>query len=134
MKQESDLIQATARAHGERICMEQFVEQVHKFKGRTAALLTVLCRAYGLICIENALAWYLTSQLISLENGKNVPIFIRKICTDLAPAALDIVDALGVPQRLCFAPIAGDWDTYNKVDNRGEFYEGSVDQIFPSKL
>lgn len=134
MKQESDLIQGVARAHGERICMEQFVAHVYTTSGPTSALLRNLCRLYALTCVERDLAWYLVSGLIKLEKGKQVPNLVRGLCTDLAPIALDVVDALGVPEKLCFAPIAGDWDKYNEVDNKGEFFEGSLNTIFHSKL
>jgi hypothetical protein len=30
------------------------------------------------------------------------------------------VDAFGIPDHLVAAPIAGDWETYNARDNRGE--------------
>ena len=30
------------------------------------------------------------------------------------------IDAFGIPDHLVAAPLAGDWETYNAVDNRGE--------------
>lgn len=134
MKEESDLIQGLARAHGERICMEQFVKQVESQSGPVKSLLCKLCCLYGLTCIENVLAWYMSNRLVPLENGIAVPKAIRSLCTELSPVAMGIVDALGVPEPLLFAPIAGDWNKYNEVDNRGEFFEGSLKQIFKSHL
>ena len=31
-----------------------------------------------------------------------------------------VVEAFGIPDHLVAAPIAGDWERYNRVDNKGE--------------
>ena len=44
----------------------------------------------------------------------------RALCAELAPASQHVIDAFGIPPYLQAAPIAADWEAYNKVDNQGE--------------
>jgi acyl-CoA oxidase len=39
---------------------------------------------------------------------------------ELAPRSQQLVDAFGIPDHLLAAPIAGDWERYNSLDNQGE--------------
>jgi len=45
---------------------------------------------------------------------------VRALCASLAPQALHLVDAFGVPDHMVQAPIALDWHKFNLVDNQGE--------------
>ena len=44
----------------------------------------------------------------------------QKLCAEVAPLSLDLVDAFGLPQEILGAPIASDWVKYNEIDNQGE--------------
>ncbi len=44
----------------------------------------------------------------------------RRLCAELTPQALSLVDAFGLPSELLGAPIANDWVAYNETDNQGE--------------
>ena len=44
----------------------------------------------------------------------------RRLCQELAPSSQALVDAFGIPDHLVAAPIATDWEGYNRVDNQGE--------------
>ena len=44
----------------------------------------------------------------------------RRICAELTPHALSLIDAFGLSQDVLAAPIAGDWVGYNDGDNQGE--------------
>ena len=43
-----------------------------------------------------------------------------KLCTELGPQMLQLVDAFGIPEEMLSAPIARDWVQYNSYDNQGE--------------
>ena len=45
---------------------------------------------------------------------------MRAVVFQLGPQAHDLVDSFGIPDHLVAAPIAGGWERYNRVDNRGE--------------
>ncbi len=38
-----------------------------------------------------------------------------------------MIDAFGIPPHLQAAPIAADWEAYNKVDNQGELMGPAFD-------
>ncbi|KAI8580593.1 hypothetical protein K450DRAFT_236375 [Umbelopsis ramanniana AG] len=128
MKQESDTIQALARAHGERIILEQFKGVVNSASGESAAVLGALFQLYALATIEGHLASYLLNGLISIKTGQKVPSMVRDLVHKLIPVSHQVVDALGVDPRLLFAPIAGNWEAFHKEDNGGEWTS------LPSKL
>ena len=44
----------------------------------------------------------------------------RKLCAEIAPLSMDLVDAFGLPEEVLAAPIASDWVKYNEIDNQGE--------------
>jgi hypothetical protein len=48
------------------------------------------------------------------------PPQISALCKELAPLSQRYVDAFGIPKHLVAAPIAFDWEEFNKVDNVGE--------------
>ncbi|CAM0138103.1 hypothetical protein VKS41_001331 [Umbelopsis sp. WA50703] len=130
MKQESDTIQALARAHGERIVLEQFTKVLDESSGQARKVLEVLYQLYALYTIEGHLSWYLLHGLISVEKGRQVSGLVRGLVEKLTPISQQVVLALGVDQRLLFAPIAGNWEAYHKEDNCGEW----TTALPPSKL
>jgi len=64
--------------------------------------------------IEKDLGFFLTSELLTLDLGKKVSERIRELCKRLAPHALPLVNAYGIPPQLMNVPIATDWVKFNK--------------------
>jgi acyl-CoA oxidase len=126
MKQESDTIQALARAHGERIILEQFNEVVNSANGEAKPVLEALFQLYALAIIEGHLSSYLLHGLISIKTGQQVSTMVRDLVHKLIPVSHQVVDALGVDPRLLFAPIAGNWEAFHKEDNGGEWITTSI--------
>mmetsp|Transcript_10956 Transcript_10956/g.12029 ORF Transcript_10956/g.12029 Transcript_10956/m.12029 type:complete len:627 (+) Transcript_10956:38-1918(+) len=121
MKQESDTIQTLARAHGERMCMEQALAQAQKSNDRSlTTMLIKLARMFALDIIEKDLAWYLTSGLITIKSGAGFSDLVRSAVLDIAPQSLNLADAFNIPEHLFQAPIAQNWTRYNEDDNQGE--------------
>lgn len=121
MKQESDAIQALARAHGERIVLEEFKKVVDNANGQAKAVLDTLFQLYALYTIEGHLSWYLLHGIINIKTGQQVSDMVRGLVHKLSPVSQQVVDSLGVDQRLLFAPIAGNWEAFHKEDNGGEW-------------
>ena len=44
----------------------------------------------------------------------------RRLCAELAPSALALIDSFGLPEEMLQSPIASDWIGYNAYDNQGE--------------
>ncbi|RUS20838.1 acyl-CoA dehydrogenase/oxidase [Endogone sp. FLAS-F59071] len=123
MKQESDQIQAVARAHGERIVLEQVNSVVGSTKGNVQSILVALMSLYALTSIDTNLAWYMTSGLIPIKTAARVPDMVRAAAEAVSGVSMDVVNALGVDERVLYAPIASDWAAYNKGDLKGELFE-----------
>ncbi|RIA89804.1 acyl-CoA dehydrogenase/oxidase [Glomus cerebriforme] len=120
MKQESDTVQALARAHGDRIVFEQVIISIQKLKGGSSKILATIACLYALTQIDANLAWFIVNKLISVQTAATVQPLIREIVKDISPYSMQLVDALGVDPRVLYAPIANDWVKYNEIDNQGE--------------
>ena len=44
----------------------------------------------------------------------------RRLCAEIAPLSMDLVDAFDLPDEMIAAPIAAEWVKYNETDNQGE--------------
>lgn len=127
MKQQSDLVQATAQAFGERDVLDACLKALADVRDTEArAVLERLVQLYATCCVEAELGWYLSQELMSPRTGAGIPDWVRQQCADLSPHAASLVDGFGIPPHLLAAPIAADWAKYNEVDNRGEL----VGQVF----
>lgn len=129
MLESSDLIQASATALGSRIVLQQSMEVLGGYAAKyhngaqdvkTESVLRALLALYALRRIEIDLAWFLTSQTLTLAQGKAVSERVRALCKEIAPYALSLVQGFGIPDHLCIAPIAQDWVKYNETDECGE--------------
>lgn len=120
MQEESDLIQTTARAYGETICLQQFIRIIHAAKtAKVREMLTKLAVLYALSVIQRDVAWF-------VADGVFPPSFVDKLsgCYDeavalVASVAMDAVAAFNIPEAMLHAPIAEDWIQYNTFDNHG---------------
>ncbi|KAG0309543.1 hypothetical protein BGZ98_001284 [Dissophora globulifera] len=123
MSEESDTIQAAAKAYGERICFEQTLKVISSLSGGARAIMETLLRLWGLSMVETYLSWYMTRGLLSTQTAIKVPQLVRNVVAIVGENSLAISDILGVDERLLFAPIAGGsggWEMYNEIDNKGE--------------
>ena len=121
MKEESDLIQATSKAYGESICLDQTLLAVKN--EQDAGVRDALSRVAHLFAhtlVSQDLAWYLANQLITPQSGKQIVSLQRQLIAELKPYVSDLVVSLGVKPWMTFAPIAADWAEYNRTDNKGE--------------
>ena len=133
MKQESDLIQMLARAHGERIVFEHVLGLLSSSSSSSSslsagvkAMLAQLLRLFALVSIEHDLAWYVSSSYMTPRSAPLVPHLIRKSIKQVAPQAMFLVESFGIPDVLIQAPIAQDWVKYNEGDNQGELVKGKL--------
>lgn len=124
------------------VVISQFAECVSNAPSSLQPILGELYCLYALSCIEADLSWFLTNELLSLDQGdpallpdflfpcptltrtcgtgRKVGDAVRGLCATLAPQALHLVDAFGIPDHMVQAPIALDWQKFNLDDNQGE--------------
>ena len=120
MYQEQGLVQAAARAYGERLISESFGKALDKAEPGLQPVLKKLHHLYQMTVIKNDLGYFTTSGLMSTWTGANVGKVTADLCREVAPQALALCDAFGFTEEMLNAPIARDWVKYNAVDNKGE--------------
>jgi acyl-CoA oxidase len=120
MYEESDLIQNSAKAYGERIVAEEFWRVIQTAEDSLKPVLTDLYHLYIADIIEKDLGWFITSGLLSVEQAKDVNGMAAKLCKNLSPHCLALTDAFQIPDLMLSAPIGLDWVKYNEYDNQGE--------------
>eukprot|EP01127_Copromyxa_protea_P008791 TRINITY_DN2022_c0_g1_i1.p1 TRINITY_DN2022_c0_g1~~TRINITY_DN2022_c0_g1_i1.p1 ORF type:complete len:655 (-),score=138.33 TRINITY_DN2022_c0_g1_i1:23-1987(-) len=93
MKEQSDAVQASARAFGEKIVVEEFIRVIEENSGdsEVRAVLASILASYVWFVVEKDLGWFVTSGLLTPEEGKTAVEFSRQCCKDLAPVAVDFV-------------------------------------------
>lgn len=79
-----------------------------------------MVQLYALRCIESDLPWFIAEGLLPPAAGRDVPLAVRRLVGEVGPSAQSLIEAFGIPDHLVAAPIAGDWERYNAVDNQGE--------------
>jgi hypothetical protein len=148
MYQEQDKIQAFAKAYADRLVGEAFIDTINSNSGKgdefkdfpignsplavTASadlepMLKQLLHLHLLTRIEEDLSFFLLNGIIAQEVGQQILELNRKLCADLAPHALSLIEAFDLPGEVLAAPIALDWVKYNEIDNQGEL--GSKDDF-----
>ena len=56
--------------------------------------------------IEADLPYFIESGLISVKQGEEALETSRKLCAEIAPLSMDLIDAFGLPEEVLAAPIA----------------------------
>ena len=120
MFEESDLVQAAAQAYGERMVYEQSLAAIDKMDDSLQPVIKPLASLFAIHSIEKDLGWIVSEGLLSPANGTKVGELGRKLCKEIAPNALALTEAFGIPEHMLFSPIAKDWVAYNSYDNQGE--------------
>ena len=120
MYEASDLIQGLAQAYAERVSFEACLATLKRCDAGLKAVLSSIFSLSAVEWIERDLGWYVSEGVLSPRMAKKVPVAARKLCKELAPSAIELIDAFGIPEHMRHAPIAGDWKKFNEFDNFGE--------------
>ncbi|MCY1019856.1 acyl-CoA dehydrogenase [Pyxidicoccus sp. MSG2] len=97
---------ALAHAHVERLVLEQFLKGVAAVQ--EPGLKTVLgrlCDLYGLSCLESASGWFLEHGLLEGSKARAIRKEVERLCAEVRPDAVALVDAFGIPDTSLAAPI-----------------------------
>jgi len=124
MLQEQDLIQAFARSYADRVVCEAYRETLAgEFGPVDPSLEGVLDKCLHLHLLANLerdLATFLAAGLLSPAQADQALEINRRLCAELAPSSLALVESFGLPEEMLQSPIASDWIGYNDGDNQGE--------------
>ena len=120
MLQSSDLVQDAARAYGERLVSERVEAVIDTADASLKEILGKLHHLYAITVVNRNLAWYLTNELITNENAKQIFDVSARLCKEISPQALALCESFALTDNMISAPIALDWIKYNEHDNQGE--------------
>jgi len=120
MLQESDLIQNAAKAFGERLIAERFIDALETCDQDLKPILTQVYKLFVMSLLEKNSALFASSGLIGVEQIGEIRDMSAALCADLAPQALSLCDSFAITDTMLSAPIALDWVQYNTTDNKGE--------------
>lgn len=129
MKRQSDIVQGAAQAFAEQQVLEASLRAVSGLNGTLKDVMMQVVQLYALRSVESDLSWFMTEEVLNARSAQLVPEAVRGLVAGLGPYGQALVDAFGIPDHLVAAPIAGDWERYNRVDNKGELLGVVFDRI-----
>ena len=95
-----------AEAYVEQVVLEKFYQEIDKVvDSQVKNVLTRLCRLYALETIEKHRGWYLENDYVSGAKSKSIRRVVNKLCQELRPDALSLVESFNIPQELLGAKI-----------------------------
>ena len=96
-----------ARAHVDRIVLESAHEALDSMQeGDARSLVARVVTLHGLVTLESHRAWYLEKGYFESPKSEAIRNEVNRYCRELAPRAVELVDAFGIPDELLGAPIA----------------------------
>ena len=94
-----DHVLLAARTHMDRVVLEAFVAGIDACEeGEVRDTLERLCTLYALSSIEDDSGWFQSHNRMSAARAKAVTAQINKLCAELRPSALGLVEGMGVPE------------------------------------
>ncbi|MFF0339782.1 acyl-CoA dehydrogenase [Kribbella sp. NPDC004875] len=100
-----DHVIAAGRAHVDRVVLEAFQSAVRNAPAEIRPLLQDVYDLHALVTIESERAWYLEHGRLSPGRSKAITALVNELCATVRPAALDLVDAFGVPGAAVEVPM-----------------------------
>ena len=100
-----------AEAHVEKVLLERFAAALESCEEGLRPILTDLCDLYALSRLEADRGWFLSQGYLEAGKSKAIRNLVNKLCLELRPEAVPLVDAFAIPDEVLAAPIAlGDLD------------------------
>jgi acyl-CoA oxidase len=119
MTEESERVQATAWAYGDRLCAEQSLSALTQ-RPDLKALLEPPVTLVLLDIVKNGLSWFLIRGIISRAAAQGVEEAWTLAVKRFGVVIREVVEGFGVPEELIFAPAAGNLIEFYSKKNEGE--------------
>jgi len=125
MLQQSDFVQASALAFGERVVLESFNAAINRAEASLQPVLKDLRSLYVASNIEKDMGYLLKEGLITPDQADQVIDLSTSLCAKLGEPelVLALTESFGIPEHMQHSPIAKDWIKYNATENFGEHNE-----------
>lgn len=91
-----------------------------------SALLTPILMLFMTSMIITDVTTFINLKLIKVEEVVVVQDIQKSCIVALSSDSMDLVNALDVKSWMVYAPIAADWEKYNKGDNHGELVNAKM--------
>jgi acyl-CoA oxidase len=91
---------ALANAHAERVIFERFRDAVTRADGVNRRALEPLAALFALSRIEVDIGWFLEKGYIEGGKSRAIRIQVNRLCQQIRPDAVALVDAFGIPDAL----------------------------------
>src|SRR3989440_4603773 len=96
-----DHLLLAARAHVERVVLEQFTAAIDRAEdAQVKALLNRVCDLHVLASLERDRGWFMEHGQLSAARAKAVITNVNRLCRELRPHAQQLIDAFGIPAVL----------------------------------
>src|SRR5256714_5297918 len=96
-----DHLLLAARAHVERVVLEQFAAAIDRAEdAQVKALLNKVCDLHVLASLERDRGWFMEHGQLSAARAKAVITNVNRLCRELRPHAQQLIDAFGIPDVL----------------------------------
>ena len=123
MMEMSDEVQATAASWGEALTMKSFNDAIDGLGPENAGLkptLEKLRAVYAIDSIQQDAGTLLANGIITSTQVEAMEKTSRALCRELVPVVGDLAAGFGIPDWMHHAPIANNWEEYNRTQNDGE--------------
>ncbi|WP_410786191.1 acyl-CoA dehydrogenase [Kribbella sp. C-35] len=100
-----DHVIAAGRAHVDRIVLEAFQSAVRNAPEEIRPQLQDVYDLHALATIEAERAWYLEHGRLSPGRSKAITALVNELCAVVRPAAVELIDAFGVPGSATEVPM-----------------------------
>ena len=122
MHESSSLIQGSARAFGERYSYEAMQAAINTCEASLKPSLEALRDLYAVDCLTRDCARAVQYGVLGAGDVASLQDQTAVLCREIHDISLDLIGSFGIPDGVMAAPIAGDWLSYQSVDNRGEIH------------
>jgi acyl-CoA oxidase len=126
MYKESDLIQDTAKAYGDKIAVEQFIKTINNLDEENEELRMILSELYFVFVlseIKNNAGFFLEENLITINQYKVMKRLLNHYNYNISKVSHDLIDSFDIPKWMNYAPISNNWERYNEQENNGEILD-----------
>jgi acyl-CoA oxidase len=101
-----DHLLTLARVHTERLVLGSFVAGIEACEDQAAkGMLNKLCDLYVIDNLEGDRAWFTDHNFMTQARSKSLTKTLNRLCAELRPAALALVEGLGIPAEWLGAPM-----------------------------
>jgi acyl-CoA oxidase len=123
MYKESDLIQETAKAYGDRLAIEEFFKTINNLDEQNDELLIILNELYFVYVlseVKNNIGFFMGENIITSNQYKVIKDLLNHYNYNISYVSDELVDSFDIPKWMNYAPISNNWERYNDHENNGE--------------